>query len=104
MEQLVSTIQSWLPLLAVFLPLVIGLISKSALPKQGKAVVMIVITGIASLANQVDANAGILSVEMLGAWAMTLVVTVSTYYGVWKPLGAGNPAPEVGIGPSTDSV
>lgn len=102
MEQLVSTVQSWLPLVVVFLPLLIGLLTKSTLSEKGKAVTMLVLTGVAALANQVDANAGILTVEMLGAWGLSVVVTISTYYGVWKPLGAGNIAPKVGIGPVTD--
>ena len=33
----------------------------------------------------------------------TVVVTIASYYGVWKPIGAGNVAPKVGVGPSDDT-
>ena len=102
MEEVVSTIQGWLPIVGFVLPLVIGLITKASLSKGAKAVVMLVLTGVASLINQVDANAGILTVEMLNTWLGTMLVTVASYYGVWKPLGAGNIAPEKGIGGASD--
>jgi hypothetical protein len=100
MEQAVNDIQTWLPFVAAALPLVIGFLYKSSLSQAGKAAVMLVITAIAALANQVDANAGILTVEALYTWLGTTIVTIATYYGVWKPLGAGNVAPQAGIGPS----
>lgn len=102
MEEAVSNIQSWLPIVAAVLPLVIGFLVKSDLSEAGKTAVMLVITAIAALANQVDANAGILTVQMLTAWVGTSVVTIATYYGVWKPLGAGNVAPKFGIGTPTE--
>lgn len=100
MEEAVSNIQTWLPFVAAALPLVVGFLYKSTLSQAGKTAVMLVITAIAALANQVDANAGILTVEALYTWLGATVVTIATYYGVWKPLGVGNVAPETGIGPA----
>lgn len=102
MTEALTTIAAWLPLVAFFLPLVIGLISKSTLSTRGKTAVMLVLTGVAALASQVDANAGILTIEMATAWIGTTIVTIGSYYGVWKPLGAGNIAPDKGIGPSPE--
>ena len=101
MTEALNAVATWLPLVAFFLPLVIGLISKSTLSSLGKAVVMLVLTGVAALASQVDTNAGILTLEMATTWIGTMIVTVASYYGVWNPLGAGNVAPEIGIGPSS---
>lgn len=99
MQEILNNVSTWLPLVAFLLPLVVGLLTKSTLSDGAKAVIMIVLTGVASLLSQVDSNAGILTVEMLVTWIGTITVTISTYYGVWKPIGAGNIAPDVGIGP-----
>jgi|JI9StandDraft_1071089.scaffolds.fasta_scaffold16243_4 hypothetical protein len=103
MQDVLNQVSVWLPFLAFFLPLVIGLVTKSTLSEKGKTVVMLVLTGVAALLSQVDANAGLLTVEMLTTWVGTVVVTIASYYGVWKPIGAGNVAPKVGIGPSDDT-
>ncbi len=103
MQDVLNQVSTWLPFLAFFLPLVIGLVTKSTLSEKGKTVVMLVLTGVAALLSQVDANAGLLTVEMLTTWVGTVVVTIASYYGVWKPIGAGNVAPKVGIGPSDDT-
>jgi hypothetical protein len=90
---------SWLPYVALFLPLLIGLLVKSSASEKVKSVTMIVVTGVASLAYKVDAGGGILTKEMAGAWAMSMIIAVSSYYGVWRPLGAGNlGGDKVGIG------
>lgn len=89
---------SWLPYVALMLPLVIGLLVKSTASEKVKATTMLVITGISSLAYQVDQGGGVLTKEMAGAWLMSIVISIASYYGVWKPLGAGNIAPDKGIG------
>lgn len=100
MQDVLNTVSTWLPFVAFLLPLVVGFVSKSTLSQQGKTFIMLVLTGLAALLSQVDANAGILTVETLTTWIGTTVVTIASYYGVWKPIGAGNIAPKVGIGPS----
>lgn len=99
-QDVLDTISGWLPIVAFFLPLAIGLLTKSSLSERGKAVVMLVFTGIAALIAQVEASNGILTDEMAITWLGTMVTTIASYYGVWKPLGAGNPLPDKGIGPS----
>ena len=92
-------ISGWLPLVSVALPVAIGLIVKASLSERAKAVVMLVATAVVALVNQITESAGVLSGEAFQAWGFALVVTIATYYGVWKPLGLGNIAPETGIGP-----
>lgn len=100
MVEVIAVIQPWLPIAAFLLPLVVGLVTKSTLSEKAKTVVMLLLTGVASLLSQVDSNAGLLTVEMVTTWIGTMVVTIASYYGVWKPVGAGNIAPKAGIGPS----
>lgn len=102
MVEVIAVVQPWLPIVAFLLPLVVGLVTKSTLSTQIKTVLMLVLTGVATLISQADANAGLLTVEMVTTWIGTMVVTIASYYGVWKPIGAGNIAPEVGIGPVAD--
>jgi small basic protein len=90
-------IAGWLPAVAFFLPLVIGLVSKATLPEQAKAVIMLVVTAVAALAAQVAEAGGILEPETFKAWLLALVVTIASYYGVWKPLCVGNIALAVGL-------
>lgn len=104
MVEVIAVVQPWLPIAAFLLPLVVGLVTKSTLSTQIKTLLMLVLTGVATLISQADANAGLLTTEMVTTWIGTMVVTIASYYGVWKPIGAGNLAPEVGIGPSADST
>lgn len=99
-QEILDNVATWLPVVAFFLPLAVGLVSKSTLSERGKAVVMLVFTGVAALISQVEGNAGVLTVEMGVTWIGTMITTIASYYGVWKPLGAGNIAPSVGVGPS----
>lgn len=95
---------SWLPVIAAFIPLLVGLLVKSSAANSVKSVVMIVINGLAVLAQTVAASGGILTRETAIAWVYSIVVSVATYYGVWKQLPAGddnnlgNIAPQAGIG------
>lgn len=89
---------SWLPVIAAFLPLVTGFLLKSTASDKVKTVTNIVVTAVYALAAQAAAEGGILTVETAQTWAYSLVISIATYYGVWKPLGAGNAAPNVGIG------
>lgn len=95
---------SWLPVIAAFIPLIVGLLVKSRASDQVKSVVMIVVNGLAVLAQTVDASGGILSRETAIAWVYSIVISVATYYGVWKRISAGessnlgNIAPNSGIG------
>lgn len=88
-----------LDLIAFLLPLFIGFITKAALPERAKATIMLVVTAIASLIASTQTGA-VLDGDTLQLWGKSVVITVASYYGVWKPVGLGNIAPAKGIGPS----
>lgn len=86
MTNFLKVVGSWLPLVALFIPLVVGLVTKLNASSKVKSLAMIFITGVSSLAYQVDAGGGILTRQTAGAWAMSIVIATATYLGVWKPL------------------
>lgn len=98
-------ISPWLPYVSVFLPVAIGLFYKSGASKAVKTAIMLVVTALVTLLNQITDSSGILTGEAFQAWLFTTITTIATYYGVWKPLGLGNPAPnKFGVGqPSADT-
>jgi len=98
MNEFLTLAEGWLPIIVAFLPLVIGLITKSTAGESVKATIMIVVTGLSTLGAQVADGGGILTKEMLTAWLFSIVVAIASYYGVWRPLGLGNVAPDKGIG------
>lgn len=98
MNSFLTLAGGWLPIIVAFLPLVIGLLVKSSASQEVKSVVMIVVTGLATLGSQVEAGGGILSKETAVAWLFSIIVAIATFYGVWKPVGLGNVAPDKGIG------
>jgi len=98
MNEFLTLAGGWLPIIVAFLPLVIGLVTKSTAPRSVKSTIMIIVTGLTTLGAQVADGGGILTKEMVTAWAFSIVVAVASYYGIWSPLGAGNIAPDQGIG------
>jgi len=98
MNSFLSLAGGWLPIIIAFVPLLIGLLVKSTASQQVKSVVMIVVTGLVTLGSQVEASGGILTKDTAVAWVFSIIVAISTFYGVWKPIGLGNIAPDKGIG------
>lgn len=99
---MLDSIASWLndnlQTVAFFLPLLVGLLTKSSLSQQVKAVVMLVITAVTTLV--AAQAAGGLDGPALQEWGKSVIVTIAAYYGVWKPLGAGSiGGDQVGFGP-----
>lgn len=105
MIDIINAVQPWLPIVAFMLPLLVGLITKSTLSTPIKTAVMLILTCLATLLSQAEANAGLLTVDMLTTWIGATVVTIASYYGVWKNIpvlnsNAGNIAPNFGLGSS----
>lgn len=78
---------------SVVIPFLIALITKSKAADKLKASFNIVLTGAwAFLANSVtDTGHAVFSLTSLRDWAVGIVVSIGTYYGVLKPMG-GNEA------------
>ena len=88
-------------LVSVFIPLVVGIITKSAASPQVKTIANIIVTAAVSLiANAMnDVGEAVFSSEMLTNCVLGLVISISTYYGVYKPVEIpGKLAPNKGIG------
>ena len=91
-------------LVALVIPVLVGLATKVSASDRIKAVVMIVLAAVGALvvnATQSDGSA-VLSAAMLSDWAITTATAVAAYLGVLKPLtnGALNSrlAPTIGLG------
>lgn len=89
---------SWMPVLALFLPLVTGLIVKSSASDRFKVLANIVVTALYSLTEAIVDGGGVLHVATAQTWAYALVISIASYYGVWKPAGLGNIGKETGLG------
>lgn len=98
-DSVASWINQYLELVAFLLPLLIGAISKASLNERAKATIMLVMTAAVTLVASTQSGA-VLDGATLREWATNVVITVASYYGVWKPLGLGNVAPDKGIGPA----
>lgn len=97
LDNIANWLNDYLPLVAFFLPLLVGLLTKARANEKLKATIMIILTGVAALWAQVGTG-DVLTADSLVEWAGTITVTIASYYGVWKPIGAGSPLPERGIG------
>lgn len=88
----------WLTLASVLIPLAVGISVKSSLASKHKAIVMLSATAAAALIQQIVSNNGILTSDTFTLWVQATVLTVTAYYGVYKPVGVGNLLPNAGIG------
>jgi hypothetical protein len=91
-------------IVGVFVPLAVGLLTKLHAPAGVKVAVNLVLTAVVTLivnAYVVDTGVAVISDEMLSQWIITTVISIATYYGVYKPLAVpGKLAPTIGLGPS----
>jgi len=88
-------------ILSLVLPLVIGLVTKYSASAQVKQIVLLIATGAATLlnANLTDSGYAVLSWNTVALWGISLVATIATYLGIYKPHEVNQKlAPEVGFG------
>ena len=76
-------------LLGVIIPIVVGVITKSSASPGLKAVANIVLSGVAAVVTQnlVEGGGAVLSQDTLVLAALTWVVSIATYFGLYKPAG-----------------
>lgn len=89
---------AYFPTILFFLPLVVGLIVKKSASDAVKVITNMVAVGLVTLGDQVATNGGILEQAAAYKFVGGLVTSIAVYYGVWKPVGAGNINPDHGIG------
>lgn len=75
-------------ILGSLIPLVNGLVTKLTTSSAVKAIVTIVLSGIAGLVNVslTDGGGAVISQSALKSAILTLIVAIAMYAGVWKPL------------------
>lgn len=85
----------------VLLPLLVGLVTKSAASSRTKTLANIVVSAVACLLLNAANESGyaVVSGAMLAAWLQQTAISVATYLGVWKPLQVPQHlAPAFGVG------
>ena len=90
-------------IVGLFLPLVVGLVTKYSASAGVKVVVGILVAGVAAVLQQAIANGGdaILTTETARVFVLTYGVQVLTYLGIYGPVDANAkllPAKGVGAG------
>lgn len=79
---------SWLELLvAVVLPIAVGLVTKEVSSGALKAVALAALTAVSAIATAVINDAGVLTQETLQMGVEYFLIAVASYYGFWKPTG-----------------
>jgi hypothetical protein len=90
-------------ILSMVIPLVVGLLTKISTSSGVKAVLMLVLNAVQTLivqATMADGTA-IIDQSTFIAWALALVVSVATYFGVYKPLNITSSTPDGKLAPNS---
>jgi hypothetical protein len=86
---------------AVFIPIVVGLLTKAGASSWVKGLVNIFTAGVVALVTaNLDANgAAVLTQSTLQNWIIATIVSTATYLGIYQSVGLnGKTAPTKGIG------
>lgn len=89
-------------LIGLFIPLVVGLATKYTTSSGFKALLMLVLNAVQTLIVQSTMADGtaIISKATFIQWLMALVISVSMYAGVYKPLNLTSSTPEGALAPT----
>lgn len=71
---------------SLLIPVVHGVITKAAASDASKVFMTLVLTGVAGLVNTVLNDEGVITADLLVTWGTTFVTTITTHYGLYKPL------------------
>lgn len=94
--------------IAVLLPLLVGLVTTKVTSSNVKAVLLIVLSFIAGLLGEilVAAQAGVpydLAAGLIAGFT-TLIIAIAVHFGVWRPIGATNAAQNALVTPKGDNL
>jgi len=94
-------------IVAIFLPLLVGLVTKVVTKPGVRAVLLALFAAIAGFLNELIAaltTGGAFNVsEALFLWVGIFVVAVATHFGIWKPTGTSTRA-QAALGGDTPNV
>lgn len=77
--------ENWNLVVAVLIPLAVGLVTKVSASSAVKAVTLIVANAVNALAEQAMNDNGLVTESTFRGFVTSLVVSIALYYGVWKP-------------------
>ena len=74
-------------LISMVLPVAVGIVTTKVAHPGVKAVLLAVFAALTSIAGAAIVAGGVVASEVVMQAIFNLVVSVATYYGVWKPTG-----------------
>ena len=93
--------------IGVLIPVLVGLLTKLKASSTLKAVLNIVLGAIQSLivSSMIDGGGALISKNTFILWVLSLIVSVASYVGVYKPTGISSKLfPNSGLGSAPDSA
>lgn len=86
-------------LLGTIIPILVGLVTKVSTSSAMKAILNALFSGVAAIINVsvIDGGGAIISQSTVKSAALTFLVSIATYYGIWKPTGVAAQAQAVGV-------
>lgn len=86
----------------VFLPILVGLVTKQVASRNLKAVLLAFLSAVAGFISVVTQGSGVVTKEVVVAALVTWITAIAVHYGLWKPTGATEAVQEktanIGIG------
>jgi hypothetical protein len=92
---------------SAFIPLIVGLLTKSTASAKLKAIVSIVLNAVQALivSSATSDGSSVISTQTLILWVIGVATSVGSYIGVWKPVDINQKlAPSFGLGKSAGTT
>lgn len=93
-------------IVGVLIPIFVGLVTKLKASSSIKAVISIVLSAVQSLivSSMIDGGGAIISKNTFILWVLSLIVSVASYVGIYKPTGISEKLlPNAGLGSASDN-
>lgn len=95
----------WYLLVALVIPVIVEALTKAHAPAKVKAIPTLVASAITGLVQSIADSNGVISREMLVTTVVTLLIAITSYLGLYKPLGLkGSILPKRGLGTPVDQA
>lgn len=83
---------------SLFLPLLVGLLTKASWNRNLKAVLLLLIAAVSAGVTQLITDGSFDNWKtILGQTAINWLIAVATHFHVWKPTGAASTVAEIGV-------
>lgn len=90
-------------IIALLIPLAVGLLTKYSFPSWLKGVLTIILNGLNALITTAITTDGsaVITQTVLLAWVMNTLISIAIYSGVYKPAGLTSSSPSGKLGPNS---